>query len=228
MFGRLRKVGIVLTVFGLLFFAGAGYVYVKVQDGAHSLSAFSAAQNVQLAYNDQGQLIDHGDVAAAQSIMSLLTKDWGYVTNPADFDPNDPIVNTASEYMFEMATISEHTLTSTVSVTLPEDVTAADGTVYKAGTYDFAVDGRYYANFDRNNPIEAQARGIAWSPLPLALIGQLGVGAATASSLQMGLGIAGLFAAIGFTFAFAGLGLYWAARPETEKVPALKAALQPA
>ena len=228
MSGRLTKLGIVLTVFGLLFFIGAGYAWIKVQDGQRSLNAFSAAQNVKLAYNEQGQLTDGGDPAKAAVIMSLLTTEWGYATNPADFDPNDPVINTASEYMYQMAAISEHTLTSTVKVTLPEDVTASDGTVYKAGTYDFPVNGRYYSEFDRSNPIEAQARGLAWSPLPLSLIGQLGVGAVTASSLQMGIGIAGLFAAVGFVFAFAGLGLVWAARPEKETVTVLRPSVQPA
>jgi hypothetical protein len=228
MTGRLQKLGIVLTVFGLLFFAGAAYAYIKVQDGQHSLVAFSTAQNVKLSYNDQGQLVDRGDVAESAAIMSLLTKDWGYTTNPTDFDPNDPTINTASEYMYEMATVSYHTLNSTVTVTLPEDVTAADGTLYKAGTYDFPVDGRYYADFDRTNPIQAQARTMAWSPLALSLIGQLGVGAVTASSLQMGIGLAGLFAAVGFVFIVAGLGLVWAVRPETAKVPVLRPAAQPA
>ena len=40
----------------------------------------------------------------------------------------------------------------------------------------------------------------------------------------MGLGLAGLFAGVGFTFMLTGLGLAWAARPEREKVPALKPA----
>ena len=42
----------------------------------------------------------------------------------------------------------------------------------------------------------------------------------------MGLGLAGLFASVGFTFLLAGLGLVWAARPETEKVPVLRQALR--
>jgi hypothetical protein len=221
-------VGVVITLFGFIFLIGAGYAYIKVQEGQRSLNAFSAAQNVKLAYNEQGQLTDHGDAAAATAIMSLLTNDWGYAVNSADFDPNDPVINTASEYMYQMATITEHTLSSTVTVTLPEDVTAADGTVYAAGTYDFPVDGRYYSDFDRNNPIEAQARTTAWSPLALSLIGQLGVGAATSSSLQMGLGLAGLFAGVGLTFMVSGIGLAWAARPEKVKVPAFQPAPVPA
>ena len=229
MVGRLQKLGIVISVFGLAFVLAAGYTFIKVQDGQNSLNAFSAAQNVKLTYNDQGQLVDRGETAGADAIMSLLTVDWGYVTSAGDFNPNDPIVNTASEYMYQMATITYHTLHSTVTVTLAEDVTAADGTVFKAGTYDFPVDGRYYAEFNRSNPIEAQARGLAWTPLALSLVGQLGVGAATASTLQMGLGLAGLFAGVGFMFILAGLGLVWATRAtETVKAPAFKPAVQPA
>jgi hypothetical protein len=44
----------------------------------------------------------------------------------------------------------------------------------------------------------------------------------------MGIGLAGLFAALGFTFVLAGLGLVWAVRPETAKVPALRLAGVPA
>jgi hypothetical protein len=228
MIGRLKKVGIVLAVFGLVFIAGGVYAFAQVQAGQRSLNAFSAAQNVKLSYNDQGQLVDRGDTVEAAAIMSLLTNDWGFPVNGADLNPNDPTINTASEYMYEMATVSYHTLNSTVQVTLPEDVTAADGTVVAAGTYDVPVDGRYYADFDRTDPIQGPARTIAWSPLALSLIGQLGVGAATASSIQMGLGLAALFAGVGFTFIFAGLGLVWAVRPETAKVPVLRPAMQPA
>ena len=228
MTGRIQKLGIVISVLGLAFIVAGGYAFMKVQEGQRSLNAFSAAQNVKLSYNEQGQLLDGGKVEGAQTIMNLLTNEWGFAVNQADFNPNDPIVNTASEYMYQMAAITEHTLTSTVKVTLPEDVTAADGTVFKAGTYDFPVDGRYYADFNRSNPIEAQARTTAWSPLALSLIGELGVGAATASTLQMGLGLAGLFAGVGLTFIIAGLGLVWAARPETARVPVLRPALQPA
>ena len=81
--------------------------------------------------------------------MSLLTNDWGYPVAGYEMDTNDPLVNTPSEYMYQMATISYHTLHGTQTVVLPEDVTAADGTVYKAGTYEFPVDGRYWTAFDR-------------------------------------------------------------------------------
>jgi YD repeat-containing protein len=226
MSGRLTKLGIVLSVFGLLFFAGAGYAALKVQEGAHALTTFSAAQNVKLTYNDQGQLTYHGTAAGAATIMNLLNNEWGYATNPGDFDPNDPVVNTPSEYMYQMAAISEHTLSSTV--TLPADITDANGNIVAHAGDKVAVDGRYYADFNFANPIDTTVRGLAWSPLPLALIGQLGVGAVTASSLQAGIGLAGLFAAVGFMFIFAGLGLVWAARPEKETVPVLRPAAQPA
>ena len=226
MSGRLTKLGIVLTVFGLMFFIGAGYAWIKVQDGTHALAAFSVAQNVKLAYNDQGQLMDHGTTAGAATIMNLLTNEWGYATNPADFDPNDPIVNTPSEYMYQMAAISEHTLSSTV--TLPADIMDANGAIVAHAGDKIAVNNRYYADFNNANPVDSTVRGLAWSPLPLALIGQLGVGAVTASSLQIGIGMAGLFAAVGFVFIFAGLGLVWAARPEKETVPVLRPSVQPA
>ena len=60
------------------------------------------------------QLADaKGDTEEAQGIMALLTKDWGYPVATSDLNPNDPIVNTATEYMFQMATVAHHTLTGT-------------------------------------------------------------------------------------------------------------------
>ena len=163
MISRLRKLGIVISIFGLAFVAAGGYAFMKVQEGQRSLTAFSAAQNVQLSYNDQGVLVDRGTPEGAQAIMSLLVNDWGYPVQSAELNPNDPIVNTASEYMYQMATVSYHTLHGVQTVVLTEDVTAADGTFYAAGTYEFPIDGRYWAAFDRSNPIEAKAREQAWT-----------------------------------------------------------------
>ncbi len=222
---KLTRLGIIITVFSLAFFMAAGYAFIKTQEGTRALNAFSTAQGVTLAYNDQGQLLDHGDPAAAATIMNLLTNDWGYAVNQADFNPADPIVNTPSEYMYQMATISEHTLSSTV--TLPTDIVDANGAVVAHAGDTVAVDGRYYAGFNFANPVDSTVRGLAWAPLPLALIGQLGVGAVTASTLQLGLGLAGLFAAVGFGFLLAGVGLVWVARPEKVKVPATKTAAAP-
>ena len=222
MISRLTKLGVVLAVFGLAFVVAGGYAFIKVNEGQNALNAFSAAQAVSLTYNDQGQLTSSGTTEDADVIMNRLTKEWGYAVNMADFNPNDPIVNTASEYMFQMATISTHVLDMQIPITLTADYTAPDGTFYAAGTeIPFNVDGRYYSQFDRTDPVQAAARGIAWSPTALALVGQLGVGAATASSLQLGLGVAAALGGIGVIFLVAGLGLSWAVRPETAKVKAL-------
>jgi len=220
MTGRLRIVGIVLALLGVVFVAGSGYAALKVQEGYRSLDAFSAAQNVQLTYNEAGQLVDRGEVAGSEAIMGLLTGDWGYPVNSADFDPNDPVVDTASEYMYQMATIAYHTLHAATTVVLDKDVTAADGTIYKAGSYDFQNDGRYWTGFDRTNPIEAAARGQIWTPTAHALIGELGVGSATASALQLGLGMAAILGGVGLMFLITGVGLVWVARAGTEKVKA--------
>jgi len=221
---RLRRLGIVLAVLGLVFAIGSAYAFIKVQEGYRSLNAFSAAQNVTLTYNEDGQLVDRGEVAEAQAIMAMLTNDWGFPVATNELNPNDPVVNTASEFMFQMATITYHTLHGTQTVVLPADVTAADGTVYKAGTYEFAVDGRYWSAFNRANPIEAAAREKAWTGTAHGLIAELGVGTATATALQLGLGIAAIFAGIGFFALIAGLGLVWAVRLQTE--PATKVVLQ--
>src|SRR4029079_5463294 len=80
---------------------------------------------------------------------------------------------------------------------------------------DFKVDGRYYADFNRANPIEGAARGQAWSATALGLIGELGTGAPPASALHLALAMAALLAGIGLAVIFTGLGLIWvaAARP---------------
>ena len=210
---------------GLVFAVAGGYAFIKTQEGYRSLNAFSAAQGVTLSYNDQGQLVDGGDTAEAAAIMGMLTNEWGYPVVAGDLNPNDPTVNTGSEYMYQMATVAYHTLHGTQTVVLDENYTAPDGTVYAAGTeYQVPVDGRYWADFDRTNPVDAAVRAQAWTGVAHALIGELGVGTVTASALQMGLGMAGLFAGVGFAFVLAGLGLVWAARPEPEKVPVLKPA----
>ena len=217
---RLQRLGVVLVVLGLAFFAAGGFTLFKTQTGANALQAFSAAQNVKLSYNDQGQLVDRGETAGAEKIMSLLVNDWGFAVDKGELNPNDPLVNTASEYMYQMATISYHTLHGATTVTFPEDVVVDGKVVQAAGTYDFQNDGKYWTGFDRTNPIEGAAREKVWTGTALALIGQLGVGSVTASALQIGLGMAALLAGFGFTFLLTGLGLVWATRAQTEKVKA--------
>lgn len=226
MTGRLRILGVVLAIFGVAFLAGGAYAFMRTQEGVRSLQAFSAAQDVKLTYNEQGQLVDRGETAEAQQIMALLTNDWGYPVVASDLNPNDPVVNTASEYMYQMATIAFHTLNGTQTVTLTEPK-EYNSKVYPAGDYEFAVDGRYWSQFDRQDPIEGAAREKAWTGTAHALIAELGVGTVTASTLQMGYGLAGLFAGLGFTILIAGLGLVWATRAAEEKAPKARTAPQP-
>ena len=53
MSGRLQKLGIVLTLMGLVFVACGAFAFEKTQQGFDSLNALSAAQSVKLSYNDQ-------------------------------------------------------------------------------------------------------------------------------------------------------------------------------
>jgi len=216
--GRLKVLGVMIAVIGLAFIAGGGYAYYKTSQGAHALQAFSAAQNVTLKYNDQGQLVDGGKTEGAAAIMSLLTNDWGYAVDSSELNPNDPLVNTASEYMYQMATISYHTLHAATTVTFPADVVVDGKVVQAAGTYDFQNTGKYWTGFDRTDPVEGAAREKVWTGTALALIGQLGVGSVTASALQIGLGMAALLGGFGGTLLLTGLGLVWATRAQTEKV----------
>ena len=157
---RLQRLGIGLVVMGLVFFAAGGYTLYKTQQGASSLQAFSAAQNVKLTYNADGQLADSkGSTEEATAVMGLLANDWGYTVDKAELNPNDPVVNTASEYMYQMALITYHTLHGATTVTIPEDVVVDGQVVTKAGTYDFQNDGKYWTGFDRTDPIQGAARG---------------------------------------------------------------------
>ena len=229
MIKRLRGLGIVLALVGLAFVVAGGFAFFKVQEGQASLNAFSAAQGVELSYNEDGQLIDRGETAGADSIMALLTDDWGYPVVQGELDPADPVVNTASEYMYQMATIAYHTLHGSTTVVLPEDV-EYNGETFAAGEYEFQNDGRYWVNFDREHPIEGAARGQIWSGTAHALIGELGVGTVTAQALQLGLALAGLFAGVGAALILTGGGLVWATRAEreTERVFVPKPAATPA
>lgn len=211
---RLKKLGLVLAALGLIFMAGGAFAFTKVQAGADSLQAFSGVQNVALTYDDNGNLTSHGSADEGAAILAMLKDDWKYPVNMSDLNPKDPVVNTGTEYMYQMAMISYHTLHGSVTFTLPEGSadTTYDGTVYHAGdTVTFVNDGKYWTGFDRNNPIEATARNLLWTGTAHALIAELGVGSVTASTLQMGYGLSVLIVGIGGTFVLAGLGLVWAA-----------------
>lgn len=222
MFTRLRTLGIVVAVLGVLFLFGGGYAYTQVQAGYDSLQAFSEAQNVTLSYED-GQLVDRGQTENADAIRALLTEDWNYPVVEGDLDPNDPLVNTATEYMFQMATIGYHILHGTQTVVLDE-TKEYKGETFPAGTYEVVVHevgspervaaglGGYWTDFDRSHPLEGPARSQAWSGTAHALYGELGVGTVTASTLQLGLGVSMLLLGLGLTFGFIGLGMVWVSR----------------
>lgn len=234
---RLQLLGVFLIVVGFGYFIGAGVAYSKVQDGYGSLSAFSEAQNVELSYNDDGQLIDRGTTEGAEGIMSLLEDDWNFPVVASDMDPNDPLVNSASEYMYQMATIVFHTLHGEQAVILSaDDITvaieseklAADGTyegvvvayqgqVLEPGVYMVPVDGRYWTGFNRTDLLDGPAREGAWSGTAHALVAELGVGAATHSTLQLALGVAALLAGLGFVCLVTGGAIIWVSRAKDEK-----------
>lgn len=210
MHNRLKLLGVAMILSGLFGSGVAGYTLLRTMEGVNSLSAFSAAQGVKLTYNEQGQLIDRGTPENAQKILDLVTNDWGYTLSDAELDPNDPLVNTASEYMVQMGTIAYHTLYTTVKVTLTEDK-EYKGETFPAGEYEFVNDGKYWADFDRQHPIEGPARAAIWTPTAHALIGQLGVGAVTASTLTIGLGLVGVIGGLAGTLLALGVGLIWVA-----------------
>ena len=254
MASRIRMLGVALIIVGLVSWAAALYAYTRVQDGADSLQGFSEAQNVTLSYNEDGELIDRGTTEGADAIMALLTDEWSWPVNEGELDPDDPVVNTGSEYMFQMATIAQHTLHGTQTVVLAEqaeydgdgdgtvDATATvytplslpDGVwdpevegyvdaVFEPGVYKVPVNGRYWTAFNRTHPLDGPTRSQAWSGTVHGLFGELGVGAATFSSLEMGQGVALVTALMGLGFVIAGGGLVWvgyAKKPEEEEAKA--------
>jgi hypothetical protein len=205
---RLRKLGIVMTVIGVLFALGGIYAYTQVQAGYSSLQAFSETQNVELSYNDEGQLTDRGTTEGATEILTLLEDDWGYPVNYSDLDPNDPLVNTATEYMYQMATIGHHVISGTQTVVLTE-AAEYNGETFEPGVYEVDVAGRYWSDFDRSHPLEGPTRGQAWSGTVHGLFGELGVGTVTASTLQLGLGVSALIFGLGLTLSLLGGGMFW-------------------
>lgn len=215
MANRLRKLGVVVALLGLAFAVAGGVAFAQVWNGQESLKAFSQAQGVELSYDDEGQLVDRGTVEGAQAILTLLRDDWGYPVNEAHLDWRDPLINTPTEYMYQMATIGYHILHGTQTIVLTEDV-EYDGVLYQAGTYDFEVDGRYWTDFDRRHPLEGPARSQAWSGTAHGLFGELGVGAVTASTLALGFGLAGAFAGLAVLAFIGGFGLIWVARAKED------------
>jgi hypothetical protein len=154
-------------------------------------------------------------------------------------DPNDPVVNNQSEYMYQMATIVHHTLSGTQNINVTQDMIdrgiasealAADGTydgvveAYKGqvitpGVYEVPVNNRYWTGFNRTDFLDGPAREQAWSGTTHALVAELGVGAATHSALMLALGIAALLAGLGVVCVVSGVLVFWADRKRQVTIP---------
>ncbi len=235
MASKLKIVGVVLIIVGVVAWGAAGYAYLRSQDGANALQGFSDAQNVRLSYNEDGELIDRGSVEEAQAILTLLGEDWHWPINDGELNPADPVTNTATEYMYQMATIAHHTLTGTQTVILTDTrewdgdgdgtispdapvynggewdpSTANQDAIFMPGTYTVPVANRYWTGFNRMHPLDGPARELAWNGTVHGLFAELGVGATTATSLQMALGVVGVTALMGLGFVITGGGLIWA------------------
>jgi len=239
MLSRLRVVGVIVALIGLAGVLGGFYGWTRIQEGARALAGFSAAQNVALTYNEQGQLVDRGTTEQADEIKKLLGETWKWPINNGDLNPNDPVTNTGTEYMYQMATVAYHTLHGEQQVTLDTAVAYdgdGDGTVaagapsytpetlpqgaeyvalthsdanFAPGTYTVPVEGRYWTGFNRTHPLDGPARESAWNGTVHGLFAQLGVGATTAAALQMGEALAYIAMAFGILFIITGLGLVW-------------------
>jgi hypothetical protein len=249
---RLRIIGAIIAVIGVLAVLGGGYGWMQVQAGSDALQGFSKAQAVNLAYNADGKLTDRGQTEGADAILSLLKDTWKWPVSQGDLNPKDPLVNTGTEYMYQMATIAHHTLTGTNDVTLPAQVQydgdgtegmAADAVTYtpdtlpkdaaylailgkdaifEPGKYTVPTLDRYWTGFTRTHPLDGPARELAWSGVVHGLFAELGVGATSFSAIQMGQALALIAMAFGVTFIITGAGLVWVAM--SKKAPTAAAA----
>ncbi len=214
--GRLIKpIALAVMALGLALMAIGGVNMQRANEGLRSLDAVYEAQGVELSYNEAGELVDRGTTEGADVIMALLTDDWKYPVNNAHLDPADPLVNTPTELMYQFATVSYHVLHGTQTVVLDEAV-EYNGENFPAGSYDFAIDGRYWSDFDRQHPLQGPARDLAWSGTVHGLLGEMaaGVGADYAAGFAH-------FAAwrtiiVGLAIGLGGFGLLAVAMKEEE------------
>jgi len=208
---RLTIVGIVLTVVGVGFAAAGGYTYLRVEEGSDSLRAVSRALNITIPYDEHGNLTDRGQTESADAILRLLRDDWRYPVDESALDPNDPIVNTATEYAYQVAAIVQRTGDSVVQVTLDVPVEYR-GEVFEPGTYSVPIAGRYWTELDPTHPLEGPASELAWTGTVRGVMGEMGTGSVAHSTLQIGFGLAALLVGLGLAFVVAGGGVFWIAR----------------
>ena len=164
--------GLVLVMGGIFGMALGVFVYLKANAGLDSLQAVYATQGRYMTYDEDGNFTDRGTVVGGNGILSLIENDWNFPLNRANLDPNDTLVNTPDELMVQYGIISYHTLHGTQTVVLDEDV-EYKGVLYEAGSYDVAVDGRYFSDLDRKHPLDGPVRTAAWNPLAFGLLSSL-------------------------------------------------------
>jgi hypothetical protein len=83
-----------------------------------------------------------------------------------------------------------------------------NGEAFERCVSEVAVEGRYWTEFERTHPLCGPARGRVWSGTVHGLFGELGMGTATVSTLQLGLGVSALIFGLGRTIMLLGGGLY--------------------
>lgn len=164
--------GLFMVAGGIVGIALGVYLFTKADAGLKSLEAVYAAQNRVMTYDADGNFTDRGTKEGGDAILSLIENDWKFKLNRSNLDPADPLVNTPDELMVQYGIISYHTLHGTQTVVLDKDV-EYQGQVFKAGTYEVPVDGRYFSDLNRAHPLEAKVRDQAWSPLAFALLSSL-------------------------------------------------------
>ena len=118
--------------------------------------------------------------------------------------------------MVQYARISYHTLHNTVKVTLDKDA-EYKGKTYTAGVHDVPIDGRYWQDFDRQNPLDGPARTQAWSATVLGLLASLQAGFASHTLVELAWFVGLLVMGLGMTFLVGGLGIAYAGLREHKK-----------
>ncbi len=247
---RLRTLGMLTALIGIVAMAGGAYGYYRVQNGGAALSGFSEEQGVTLSYNDDGNLVDRGTEEGAEAILDLLTDDWHWPVVESELDPDDPVIDTGTEYMYQMATIAYHVLHGSQNITLddraewdgdgdgeisrnatvysptglpdgvwdPEERGMDEDAIFEPGTYVVPVNGRYWTDFSRQHPLDGPTREAAWTGTVHGLFAELGVGATTASMIQLGGAVFLIALAFGLAFLIVGAGMIWvASAPATEQ-----------
>ena len=147
--------------------------FFKTQEGTRSLEAFSAAQGVELSYNETGQLVDRGETEGAGAILAMLTEDWGYPVVASELDPNDPVI----EHRMRVHVPDGHRRLSHAARHADgrprRGLHGSDGTVYTAGFFQTrsrstAATGPTSIARTRSMPPSAHRPGPAW-PMPRIL-----------------------------------------------------------